>query len=116
MPSGHEQFFIDARGKYLGSFTGFQRPDDLFTDRVGEPIAVDGELMVREIFPYEMPLLPAGAVEVPLPPQDGRDVWNFATSSWTPHAPDPKKPDLDALVRVLIDKGVIAAADLEGKP
>lgn len=56
---------------------------------------------------------PGGAIEVPLPPPDGRDVWNFATGSWTTHAPDPKKPDLDALVQALIAKGVITEADLK---
>jgi len=109
MPSGPQQFFVDAAGRYLGSFTGFQRPNDVAFDREGEPV-------VKAIFPYEMPPLPAGAIEVPFPPQDGRDVWSFATGSYVPHVPVPKKPDLDALVQALLAKGVITAAELEGKP
>src|SRR5882672_4928370 len=108
MPSTQQRFYVDAQGKYLGSFTGFQHPDDVALARDGSLILVDGEPVVLKVGEV-IDNAPMGGIEVPLPPSDGHDTWDGI--KWIPAAPLPKAPDLTALVQALLKKGVITQND-----
>lgn len=109
-----EHYLVDANGKYLGTHAGLQRQDELFIDREGVIIRVDGKPVVKTTFPYEPPplLSKPGVVEVPFPPADGRDIWDGQKYVLFVEI---KKPDLDALVQALLVKGVITDTDLKEK-
>jgi hypothetical protein len=109
-----EHYFVDASGKYVGTHAGLQRPDELFVDREGAVILVDGAPVVMTVPPYEPPAgAPPGAIEVPFPPADGRDVWDGA--KYITHVEEPKPLSLDALAQILMAKGVLTDSDLKEK-
>lgn len=54
-----EKFFVDENGNYLGVFIGRIKNNN-------------------EIWPD----FPNNGIEIPSPPQDGRQVWDFDTESW----------------------------------
>ena len=79
---GPTRYYVDALGKYLGGFAGFYADDG------------------AEVFP----IVPAGAVQVPSPPQHGSQIWNG--TSWGPQplpSPDPDLAAFDAAA-TLADK------------
>lgn len=110
MPSTTPKYYVETgSGKFLGIFVGFQRPDELFVDRDGKVIIIDGSPVVRETFP-ETRTIPGNSTEVPFPPLDGRDVWDG--SKYIPHIEPPSQIDLAALVRLLVKAGVVSPADI----
>lgn len=53
---------------------------------------------------------PAGAIKVPKPPKDGRDVWDADKNKWVDYIPAPQPaPDRDAAIRALILGDTVAA-------
>ena len=56
-----EKFYVDANGKFLGTFIGRE-----IIDENGDITIVDAEI-------------PVGAIEVPMPPQDARQTWDGDT-------------------------------------
>jgi len=65
LPTKH---YVDANGAYIGGFAGV-RPD---------PIWVAGENGEPELQQPadQWPSIPAGAIEVPYPPEFACDIWN----------------------------------------
>jgi hypothetical protein len=71
------KYYVNADGEYLGGFA----PAPPYQTRTPQP-DVDGEPqpdLVETITPEVVP--PAGGIEVPEPPADGRMIWNG--SAWT---------------------------------
>lgn len=82
------KYYVDADGEYLGGFA----PAPPYTVRTPQP-DVDGEPqpdLVETITPEVVP--PAGGIEVPFPPADGRMIWNGSAWEW----PAPTVADLTA--------------------
>lgn len=110
MPSLAQKFFIDSAGNYLGSWTGFKHPDDLFLDREGALIMIDGEPVIASEGATIDPSPPSGAIEVPFPPADGRDVWDG--TKYIPHIEPPSQIELASLVGILVRKGMVSQAEI----
>ena len=70
------KYFVDANGNYLGGFDGYQPPDKVVVDAV-----TDEKTIVPQ--PFVMPAIPAGAVEIPNPPEHGLDKW--INGAWVPN-------------------------------
>lgn len=118
MPSLAPRYFVDASGRFLGIFVGFQRPDDVFLDRAGDVIVIDGKPLIKQSFDPDPLELPPGAIEVTVVPEDGRDVWDG--TKYVPHVEPLQAIDVAMLAELLIKKGLltetdIAPANLEAK-
>lgn len=72
------KYYVDQSGNYLGGFSGYQPPPVLVTPETGEPY--------EELPPYVYATPPAGAIEVPEPPETGLDKW--VNGAWVPHVVD----------------------------
>lgn len=104
-----EKYYVDAAGNFLGTYVGFQPADiPLIVD--GEPTLDDSGAAVMESPPYVEPAAPEGAIEVPMPPADGRDKWDG--KKYVPHVEPPPPIDTAALVNLLIKKGLLSQADI----
>lgn len=120
MPSTEPKVYVDATGRCLGIFVGFKQPDDLLLDRDGAAILFDangvpsdvGEPIVVRIGD-EFDNAPAGAVEVPTAPADGRDTWDG--SKWIPYIDPPAPLDPAAFMRVAIAKGLVTEAEIRAQ-
>lgn len=53
---------------------------------------------------------PTGAIEIPAPPDDARQVWNGST--WSAAPAQVAALDVDTLAAALVAKGVLADADI----
>lgn len=99
MKSLPPKYFVDAGGRYLGAFAGAQEEIPIYSR---PRFKVDADGTKHEIPPDVIGVHPGAinqpipddpsAIEVPLPPPDGRDVWNG--EAWVSHSPAPV--DLDA--------------------
>jgi hypothetical protein len=74
--------FIDSEGKYLGAFAG------LSVRTVNDKGDLEDEYI-------EMPELPLDAIEVPEPPEDGRQIWDINTKLWGPKPAKPTQAELN---------------------
>lgn len=110
MPSTEQKFYVDASGKYLGSWTGFKYEDELALDRDGAVILIDGEPVVLKVGAEILPNPPPGAIEVSVAPNDGRDTWDG--KQWAAASPVSKPLSADELAQLLLDKGMISSSDL----
>lgn len=70
------KYYVDPAGNYLGSFSGYEKTDD-----------VSGEII--ETF-QPLPDDPA-AIEVPTGPEHGSQTWDGA--AWSPPPPPPSTAD-----------------------
>lgn len=115
MPSLQPKFLVDPKtGRYLGQFSDFLTPEEIAKDREGQPLLDDngdpvfviksGRIIKARDVPND------DAVEVPAPPNDGRDTWDG--TKWIPHAPDPVPLDPAAFMRAALDKGLITEAEI----
>lgn len=89
------KYYVDSTGHYLGSFSGFEgnRPE---LDENGDPVLdEDGNVIFHHV--DEDPVAPDGGIEVPVLPDDGRQIWNFETEQFDPLVTsppvDPTDPD-----------------------
>lgn len=113
------RYFVDAAGKYLGGFDGYQPPERAVIGESGKAVLDDDEKPLLELPAYVEPEIPRDAIEVPFPPEHGLDRWDAIAGGWISHprVPEAKPVDLDALVKALVKKGVINMSDIEeGKP
>lgn len=93
------KYFVDSAGQYLGAFVGVQKEIPVFSEprfregKDGKQHEVPPEVIRWDLGDIEQPMPDdPGAIEVPLPPADGRDLWNG--EAWVSYAPAPI--DLDA--------------------
>lgn len=63
------KYYVDASGNWLGTFDGVFIPGP--PDDDGNPTQV-----------WLFPEVPEGAVEVPSPPEDGGQKWDFGAEEW----------------------------------
>lgn len=125
------RYFVDAEGRYLGGFDGYQPPEQPIFGDGPEPSLLEkmrGALLgkpalrARVVVGYEKPPFvsaepPAGAIEVPVPPEHGADRWDG--TRWVPdlaarqRAMEASMTPQQRLLQRLADKGVLSEEDLE---
>lgn len=113
MISLQPKYFVDAEGKYLGAFVGVQEEVPIIAgprfriDADGTKHELPPEVIRWELGDIEQPLPDdPEAIEVPSPPDDGRDVWDG--EAWVPYSPAPIDLDVelskkDPFIRALVE-------------